>query len=374
VDAAPAEQCSCGGKIVGETSVCDCWVDSSITPLIIGRWPEDKAFLAKVYPATLRPQGLEIIRTWAFYTIARCLSLTGKPCFKDVLINGSVLGSDGKKMSKSAGNYEDPEILLKKYSAEALRQWAALSGAFAKDRPFSYKDVEFGQSFENKLWNASRFVEKAIADYKPTPVAQMKFHVSDRWLLSKLARLVEQCTKALDEYDYYATINAVHSFFWHDFCDFYLEDVKHRIYQPEKYGQESKTAAQFALSECLSTVLKLMAPIVVFASEEVYQHLFAAKEGQKSLHSCPWPVPAKEYISVDSENTAAVLHEILSSARKFKASKQLALNEEISSAKVTAPQSVLASVSEIEEDAKAVGKIGIIMLAEGKELAIEFAA
>ncbi|MEM0475965.1 MAG: class I tRNA ligase family protein, partial [Candidatus Norongarragalinales archaeon] len=104
----------CGGALVGEKSVCDCWVDSSITPLAIARWPDDAEFFKKIYPATLRPQGLEIIRTWAFYTIFRCLKLTGKPPFREILINGSVLGTDGKKMSKSAGNFEDPEVLLKK--------------------------------------------------------------------------------------------------------------------------------------------------------------------------------------------------------------------------------------------------------------------
>ncbi|MCX6767270.1 MAG: valine--tRNA ligase [Candidatus Micrarchaeota archaeon] len=369
-DEAPAEKCGCGGKVVAETSVCDCWVDSSITPLVIGKWPDDQKFLDRVYPSSLRPQGLEIIRTWAFYTIARCLSLTGKPCFKEVLINGSVLGTDGKKMSKSAGNYEDPEVLLAKYPADALRQWAALSGAFAKDRPFSYKDVEFGQAFITKLWNASKFVEKAVAGYEQ---GDMELRVADKWILSRLARVVEQCTAALDEYDYYNAMTAVHSFFWHEFCDYYLEDVKHRVYQAEKFGAESKRGAQYALSQCLSTILKLMAPVVAFTSDEIYRGLFAEKEKTQSLHACAWPAPAKEYINQGAENIAKVLHEVVSGARRFKASKQLSLNEEISSAKISASPDVLKAIPEIEADIKAIGKIGSLELAAGKELAVEFA-
>ncbi len=372
-DKPPVENCSCGGKVIPELSVCDVWVDSSITPLVIGKWPEEKKFFEKVYPSSLRPQGLEIIRTWAFYTIARCLSLTGKPCFKEVLINGSVLGTDGKKMSKSAGNFEDPEVLLTKYSADALRQWAALSGAFAKDRPFSYKDVERGQAFVTKLWNAARFVEKAILDYEPEQ-REMILRIPDKWILSRLARCVEECTEALDKYDYYTTITSIHSFFWREFCDYYLEDVKHRIYQPERFGEASRRGAQFTLGQCLLTLLKTMSPIIVFVSEEIYQQIFAEKEKKPSLHACAWPVPAKEYINEDAEKTAEILHQIISGARKFKASKHLALNEEISSARISAPEEVLRTIPLIEEDIKAVGKIGSLELAEGKELVLDFAA
>ncbi len=223
------EKCDCGGSIVGETSTCDCWVDSSITPLATSNWPDNPKLTSKTYPATLRPQGLEIIRTWAFYTIIRCLALTdGKAPFEEVLINGSVLGKDGKKMSKSAGNYEDPDVLMNKYAPDALRQWAALSGAVAKDRPFSYKDVEYSQTFLNKLFNAAKFSQLILKDFDPNKVTPqtVNLRLTDQWLLSKTAQLVRLCTAAMNEYDYYTAINAIQAFAWHELCDNYLGEIK----------------------------------------------------------------------------------------------------------------------------------------------------
>ncbi|MDE1797981.1 MAG: class I tRNA ligase family protein, partial [Candidatus Micrarchaeota archaeon] len=123
----PARNCpTCSGPLIPETSTCDCWIDSSISPLVIGRWPEDKKFLSRVYPASLRPQGVEIVRTWAYYTIYRCQALTGQAPFKELLLNGNVLAPDGKKMSKSLGNVIAPDKLIADYGADAVRIWASL--------------------------------------------------------------------------------------------------------------------------------------------------------------------------------------------------------------------------------------------------------
>lgn len=372
-------ECKCGGEIVGEQSTADCWVDSSITPLVIAGWPDgDKNLFEQVYPASLRPQGLEIIRTWAFYSIARCLALTGQPPFKQLLINGSVLGKDGKKMSKSAGNYEEPDVLLKKYSVDALRQWAALSGAFARDRPFSYKDVERGQSFLNKLWNAAKFTEKALEGYdNKTCFEDVREHLRepDKWVISRLHSLVRNCTKRMDEYDYYSAITAIHFFFWHEFCDYYLEEVKYRVYGESKHAQrkispESRRAAQFTLHETLLASLKLLSPFAVFVPEEIYSHLFAEKSA--SLHSQAWPSASEEYINPGQENIVASLHFILSEARKFKASAGLALNEPLSHAKITAPESELPNFKLFVEELREVGKIMQHSLESGEKLAVEF--
>ncbi len=402
-DAFHEKECSCGGKIVGEQSTCDCWIDSSITPLVIAGWPDaGKKDFDKLYPATLRPQGLEIIRTWAFYTIARCLALTGEKPFKQVLVNGSVLGTDGKKMSKSVGNYEDPVLLLKKYSADALRQWAALSGAFARDRPFSYKDVERSQAFLNKLWNAGKFVEKALHGFEgKTNFEEVKEHLRepDKWALSRLSKLVKACTAAMDAYDYYAAINAIHQFFWLEFCDYYLEEVKYRVYgakegagekgggtgggkaggkdnalneKDEKVSGESKLAAQFVLREVLEKTLLLLAPFAVFVPEEIHSHLFSKKGG--SLHSAEWPAASEEYINPLGENNVAILHFLLSEARKFKASKGLALNEPIAFAKISAPSAEQPNFKLFEQELREVGKIEQFSLEEGEKLGVEFSA
>ncbi|MBI5636255.1 class I tRNA ligase family protein, partial [Candidatus Micrarchaeota archaeon] len=353
-----AKQCECGGEIIGETAVCDCWVDSSITPLIISGWEDGDAgkrkLFNKVYPISLRPQGLEIIRTWAFYTIFRSLVLTGEPCFKDVLINGNVLGTDGKKMSKSAGNFEDPNILFAKYSADAIRQWAALSGAFAKDRPFNYKDIEYAQGFLNKLWNAGKFVQASTPDYDGKKVEYADLRATDKWILSRLNQLVKKASLAMNEYDYYSAITAIHSFVWHELCDYYLEDVKYRIYGSDA---KSKKAAQYALKTTMLASLKLLAPFAPFVADEIYREL-SGKSG--SIHESEWPGAEEEFINESVENICAQLHSILSKVRKFKATNQIALNEELESSQLPAKESFIKELPSIEEEIRQVGKIKLI--------------
>ncbi|MFQ5406624.1 MAG: valine--tRNA ligase, partial [Candidatus Micrarchaeia archaeon] len=201
-DPAPVEKCKCGGKLTGETSICDGWVDSSITPLIVSGWPDNKKEFEKLYPNSVRPQGTDIIRTWAFYTIFRCLKLTGKPPFEDLLINGMVCGSDCKKMSKSLGNYVEAKEVVSKSSVDALRQWIALSGHTGKDNVFYWKDVKYAQSFLNKLWNASRFVERAVDGFDPKDTKDLNFRETDKWLLSTANKLKKQVTEKMEEYDY----------------------------------------------------------------------------------------------------------------------------------------------------------------------------
>ncbi|MFH1247420.1 MAG: valine--tRNA ligase [Candidatus Micrarchaeota archaeon] len=364
------EKCKCGGKIIGETSVCDVWVDSSISPLVICNWP-NKGW-EKLYPATLRPQGLEIIRTWAFYTIYRCLELTGKAPFNNVLIHGSVLGTDGKKMSKSLGNFEDPEALLAKFPADSLRQWAALSGALARDRPFSYKDIEYAVSFLNKLWNASKFVELALKDYKE-PKQPCEFRVVDRWILSQLNKTIETVTKAMNEYDYYAAINAIHAFFWHSFCDYYLEDVKYRIYE----DTSDKAACQFCLKEVMRCTLKLLAPFAPFIAEELFNGLeFAKEEFQSkevhSIHISKWPTTLDISFDEQAEKLANVLHEVVSQSRKFRSSKQIALNQDIECAEIGLPEGLLGSFGDIETDITKIARIKTLDVSKKNELFINF--
>ena len=362
------KKCECGGNLTGETMVCDCWVDSSITPLAIAGWPE-KGW-EKLYPATLRPQGLEIIRTWAFYTIYRCLALTGKAPFKDVLINGNVLGTDNKKMSKSLGNYEEPEALLAKFPADSLRQWAALSGAMAKDRQFSYKDIEYANSFLTKLWNAAKFVDKALEGYK-APKETPVLRVSDKWILANLSKTVETATKSMHEYDYYASLNAIHSFFRLSFCDYYLEDIKYRIYEET----EDKAAAQYCLREVLRTTLKLLAPFAPFVTEELFHELgFAKEEKVESIHQSKWPEPVEFTLDETTEKLANILHEIVSQARKYRSSKQIALNEPIESAEIGLPESDIGSFSDIEVDLVKIARIKTLDVSKKTELFVNFKA
>ncbi|MBI5036604.1 valine--tRNA ligase [Candidatus Micrarchaeota archaeon] len=359
-DAAPAK-CKCGGKVIGETSVCDGWVDSSITPLIIAGWPDDKEKFRKLYPAAVRPQGTDIIRTWAFYTTFRCLKLTGKPPFKDMLINGMVLGNDGKKMSKSSGNYVEAKDVIGKSGVDALRQWAALAGSTGKDNVFYWKDVNYAHSFNNKLWNASKFILNGMEGYKEK---KAKLSVTDYWVRSKMQKTVKRVTECLDRYEYYEALTAIQSFFWHDVCDNYLEDVKHRVYGKD---EESRNAVQATLKEVLDCSLRLLAPFAPFITEEIYHEIH-----ERSVHSAQWPEFRKSEVHEDFERLGERMHRALSEVRKFKASKAMPLNAPLKEIKIRASEELCKNFADVLDDFKAVSKADAVSFevvenAENKE-------
>lgn len=349
---AEKKMCECGEVMKAEESVADCWIDSSITPLIIAGWPEKE--FTKKYPSSLRPQGVEIVRTWAFYTIYRCGVLTGKAPFKTVLLNGNVLAPDGKKMSKSLGNVISPQELWEKYPVDAIRQWAAMSGAMAKDRPFSYEDLNYAKSFLNKLWNSSRFIEKSIKDFDGSEGKKRKI---DRWIENKLKQTIKEVGKYMERFEFHHAIHKIHYFYWHYFCDYYIEYVKHRIYEFEKYGEESKKAAQHTLYNVLYNTIKLLAPITPHITEEIWHEVFGK---ENSIHLSEWPKVGEE--EVEEIKEVEKLNEIISNIRKFKVSNRMAMNAPIKKAVI--PK----ELKEFEEDIK--GTVKIEEIEWGDELII----
>ena len=342
----------CHGQAVGEEDVCDCWVDSSITPLVISKYLKDDEFFSKTYPATLRPQGYEIIRTWAFYTIFRCYLLTEKPCFRDLLINGMVAGPDGKKMSKSLGNVIEPEEPLNKYSADTLRQWAA-NGTLGEDYPFSWEELEHSYKFLNKLWNISRFIEMHLQDFNREKIEKPKLRAIDKWILSKLQGLIEECTNNFERYVFNIPLDKIRTFVWHEFADNYLEMVKHRLYKPEIFGQDSKIAAQYTLDYTLSVILRLLSPITPHICDEIWSQIY--KQGLAS--TAEWPRVEKNLIDKEAEKTAELAKRIISEIRKFKTEKQISLGKEISKVKIKIHPEFKKSFDQVIEDIKATCKI-----------------
>jgi len=314
---------TCKTPMTPETSTCDCWVDSSITPLIISGWPDDEKMMQRLYPASLRPQGVEIVRTWAFYTIFRSGMLTGMAPFKTILLNGNVLAPDGKKMSKSLGNIISPAELLKDYPTDAIRQWAGMSGAMAKDRPFSFEDIKYAKSFLNKLWNAARFVE-ACGKPKKGPGGK-ELTITDRWILGRLGTVTKECTGHMERFEYHYTIGKLHAFFWHDFCDNYIEYVKHRVYGDDP----TKDAALYVLNKVLIDTVKMLAPITPHASEEIYSHL----HGKGSVHQSDWPEPGPEY--PEDVAKVAVLNDIVSQIRQHKSRNKMPQNAELETVRLS---------------------------------------
>ncbi len=356
----------CGTEMIGERDVCDCWVDSSITPLIISKWEVDDEFFKRMYPTTLRPQGYEIIRTWAFYTIFRSTYLTGQVPFKEVLLNANVLGPDGKKMSKSLGNIIDPMQLVEEYSADALRQWAAMSGAMVKDRPFSYKDIKYAQSFLTKLWNTARFIEMQINDYDYDDEDTRYLRTVDRWILTRLNELIKKTTEYMDNYDYVPAIKGIQNFVWHELCDYYLEYVKYRLYEPETYGTESKRAAQYTLYNVLLNVIKMLTPFTPHIAEEIYQIYHPEPDRFIVKESWPEVVGDVSWNDEDAVERAKLLNQIIDAIREFKSKNQLSMRTELDQVVIT----INDDLSDVRDEILRTGRVKELIVKEDNELSV----
>ena len=279
----------CGGtEFRGETDVFDTWMDSSITCAVHAGWP-DRADWHRLFPASMHPSGTDIIRTWAYYLMVRHLALFDETAYYSVLINGMVLGQDGRKMSKSLKNYAAAPEALNKYGADSIRQWAAGGGATGSDIPYRVQDVEYGRRFLVKLWNAAGFASKLLADYQPGKEGHIDLQPMDKWMLSKAENTVKKVTEAFEKCQFNIAVEEIRNFTWHVFCDSYLEAVKDRLYQPEVHGNAQKVAAQYTIYEVLYKMLQLLSPVAPHLTEEIYQTLYAETKGCKSLQLAPWP-------------------------------------------------------------------------------------
>lgn len=323
VDKPKIKSClKCNGKeFIPETDVMDTWMTSSLTPLINSRWKEADE-IKKIYPMELRPQAHEIIRTWAFYTVVKSFIHTKKIPWTNIMISGHGLDSKGQKISKSKGNMILANDIINKYSADALRFFAA-STKLGDDVLYQEKDVITGQKTITKLWNASKFVLTNIQEYKNE---NFKLELMDLWLLIKLNKIIDVCTRSFNEYEYSKAKSEIENFFWNVYCDYYLEIIKNRLYN--ETGLKKKSA-QFTLSKSLLNILKLFAPIMPHITEEIYQLRFAKEENYKSIHISKWPVDNKKYVDKEVEKIGDMVIKIIQDVRKFKTSNKKSLKQEI---------------------------------------------
>ena len=308
-------------KFIPEKDVLDTWATSSLTPQLAVELIKDEKVRKRLYPMSLRPQGHDIITFWLFNTVVKSRMHNKVNPWKDVVISGHALDPHGRKMSKSRGNAVDPKVVLDKYSADCLRFWAA-GCKLGDDLPYQEKDLVTGQKFVNKLWNASRFVFMHIEKYTP---GKVKLGLMDKWILSKLNRLIMNCTKSFDKYEYMRNKTDTEKFFWQIFCGNYLEIVKHKLYNPD--GTED--SAKYCLYYGLLDILKLVAPIMPHITEEVYQLHYAKKENKKSIHISEWPKFDKKLIDDKVEGAGDVVIDIISAVRKYKSGKNISLNTEM---------------------------------------------
>ena len=353
----PIDECpKCGSKaITGAKEVCDCWVDSSVTPLVMASWPNT----LKYYPLSLRQQGSEIIRTWAFYSIVQCYLQTGQLPFKMILVNGMILGSDGRAMSSSLGNAIDPLEVVEKYGADALRQ-ALLLASVGSDFPFEWKDVKYCYSFMHKFWNACRFAQLHLADYR-LPEKTPKLYIVDKGILSLLQQLVVVVTEKMEAFQFSIALKELQNFVWHEFCDYYLEIVKNRLYSPRKSWM--KKSAQYTLYVTLWTLTRLYASFAPHIAEEISQRLF-----NKAMSEAEWPTINENLMDKEAEKAWIILKEAISAIRKLKSKLRLPLNTEIPNATIHYEDESSKEILErIKIDIREAGKVKRVMILKKAE-------
>ncbi|MBI4144967.1 valine--tRNA ligase [Candidatus Woesearchaeota archaeon] len=319
-DPAPAKSCpKCkSSEFEGETRVFDTWFDSSISPLYILGWDREQAFFETHKPCSLRPQGKDIVRTWLYYTLLKCYLLTDEAIFDSVWINHHIVDEKGNKMSKSVGNIIDPQEVIKRYGAEALRFWVAAEGNITQtDLRCSYQRIEGAGKTLTKLWNVARFVSMF-----PEPQGRAELSELDKWLLHEINELVKLCKEKYDQYDFHNPIVALRNFLWETFASHYLELCKNRAYNESgAFSKEAQNGALQTLHTCLDTLLRLFAPVIPIITSQIYEALW-----KKDVHQESFP-DVKEDRRVPF--TKEGLFEINSAVWKAKKDKGLTLKAEI---------------------------------------------
>jgi len=356
-----ADQRGRPGGFAGDPDVMDTWATSSLTPQIAGGWEEDPDLFARVFPMDLRPQAHDIIRTWLFSTVLRAQLEHGTLPWTNAAISGWVLDPDRKKMSKSKGNVVTPMGLLQEHGSDGVRYWAA-SGRPGTDTAFDPGQMKVGRRLAIKILNASKFV---LA--KTEPCGDVT-HPVDRGMLTSLARLVQESTADLEQYDYARVLARTETFFWF-FCDNYLELVKSRRYGDQ--GEAPAASANAALLVALSTMLRLFAPYLVFVTDEVWSWWQTG-----SVHRAAWPV-AEELLETaggEDERGVAALEfaaEVLSAVRKKKSEEQRPLRTAALRVVMRDTPARLALLDDVRSDLIAAGLIQAIETLPSDEFAVD---
>jgi valyl-tRNA synthetase len=357
-----AEQRGKPGGFAGDPDVMDTWATSSLTPQIAGQAGEDPELFAKIFPMDVRPQAHDIIRTWLFTTVLRSQLDQGELPWRNAAISGWVLDPDRKKMSKSKGNVVTPMHLLEEHGADAVRYWAA-SGRPGTDTAFEAKQMKVGRKLAVKLLNASKF---ALADL-PAEGDELS-HPLDRAMIARLSKVVAESSESFEDYDYARALQRAEELFWW-YCDYYLELVKGRRYDP---SPEVAASVSRALRISMSVFQRLFAPFLPFVSEEVWSWW-----QQGSVHGASWPRAADldaelevggeiEREELALEIAAAALAEV----RKAKSQAQLPMRAPVARVIVTDTPERIGALELGAEDLRQAGSIESLQTAEGEEFSV----
>ena len=272
----PFDKCqNCNNdEFEGEERIFDTWMDSSISPLYITKFNKNDNFYKKTYPTTIRPQGKDIIRTWLYYTMLRCLYLTEQLPWKSAWIMGYGVDDKGEKMSKSKGNVIDPLPIIKKYGADTFRLWSASEANLGYDFRCSEQKIINSQKFLSKLWNIGRFISNfELIDEENKP---QKLNSTDKWILAELDNLSKKCIEGYNELNFFIPSNSIREFTWNIFAAHYIELIKSRVYNEIK--DEDRKSALYTIHKCFKSILLLLEPICPFITYELWTKIYLNKK------------------------------------------------------------------------------------------------
>ena len=313
-------KCGCT-HFTQDPDTLDTWFSSALWPFETLGWPEQTEDLKYFYPTDVLVTGYDIIFFWVIRMIFSGYEQMGEKPFKTVLFHGLVRDSQGRKMSKSLGNGIDPLEIISQYGADALRLTLITGNAPGNDMRFYYERVENSRNFANKVWNASRFImmnmeqalEKTGKDITTPAAADLQ--PVDKWILSKLNTLVKDVTDNMDHFELGIAVQKVYDFIWDEFCDWYIELVKYRIYHSDE-NYKSANAALWTLKTVLGNALKMLHPFMPFVTEEIYSALVPE---EKSLMMSDWPQFTEDWCYADAENITDHMKEVIRGVRNARA-------------------------------------------------------
>ena len=344
----------------------DTWFSSALWPFSTLGWPEKTEDLDYFYPTDVLVTGYDIIFFWVIRMVFSGLEHTGKSPFHTVLIHGLVRDSQGRKMSKSLGNGIDPLEIIDQYGADALRLTLVTGNAPGNDMRFSNERVEASRNFANKVWNASRFILMNMKENIVDEPGESLLKPADRWILAKVNRLTKDVTENMDKFELGIAVQKVYDFIWDEFCDWYVELAKYRIYHAEE-DPDSAKCVLWILKTVLGQALKLLHPFMPFITEEIYSALVPEEE---SLMISSWPEYRREWEFPTDEEVMSHVKEITRGIRNMRAEMNVPNNRRTKVFIVSTDQNLLSGIEAIRESVKPLMLANDILLhSEKKDIA-----
>ena len=350
-------KCGCEHFTQDEDTL-DTWFSSALWPFSTLGWPEKTEELDYFYPTDVLVTGYDIIFFWVIRMIFSGYEQMGKKPFHTVLFHGLIRDSQGRKMSKSLGNGIDPLEIIDKYGADALRLTLITGNAPGNDMRFYYEKVEASRNFANKVWNASRFIMMNMEGKSKEPAAIEQLEPVDKWILSRLNNLIKEATDNMEHYELGIAVQKVYDFIWDEFCDWYIEMVKPRLYSSD--DQNSQNAALWTLKTVLSQALKLLHPYMPFITEEIFCSL---QQEEESIMISSWPEYREEWCFAKEEKDIETIKEAVRGIRNVRTQMQVAPSRKAKVYVVSENDGILAAFTE--------GRLFFASLAYASEVVIQ---